>query len=295
MSPDGTRVYANTNPIAVIDAEQGQVSATIPLPFDRPPVAIGLSPDGARAYALGSMFVQSASGFGSWANVIFVVETRTGAVLATIGLTATGVPSDITLTPDGRFAYVALQRPPQSEHGPPTPGHVVIVDTATHQEVASFVDAPEEIAIAPNGAFAYVATDRTTITVIDAVHQVVTGTLSAGFAQSHVAVTPDSAYVYATGSSSSEVAIIHAADQTADAVYIGGFPGAIAIGSVEEPLCPGDCDHRGVVAVDDLVRGVNIVLGNLGVDTCPSLDRNSDGTVLIDDLVTAIDAALDGC
>jgi YVTN family beta-propeller protein len=294
VSPDGARIYVNTNPIAVIDADEGRIVTSIPFPGGEPPVAIALSPDGTRAYALGSMFVASANGFGSFENVIVVIETESGAILARIVLTATGIPSHISLTPDGRFAYVALRQPPQSEHGPPIPGHVVIVDTATREEVTRFIDAPEEIAISPNGHFAYVATDRATITVIDAIRQTVAGTLQVGFPQRHVAVTPDSAYVYATGDSS-DVVIIDTATQTATPVYVGGFPSAIAIGLIEGASCPGDCDQRGLVTVADLVKGVDIMLGKVGVEACQSLDRNADRTITIDDLVAAVNAALDGC
>ena len=294
VSPDGANIYVNTNPIAVIDAEQERISTTIALPTGEPPVAIAVSPDGTRAYALGSRFVESASGFASFEKVIFVIELQTGTVSATIVITETGSPSHIALTPDGAFAYVALQQPLQPDHGPPIPGHVVIVDTATHEEVASFVDEPEEIAVAPDGRFAYVATDRATITVVDAVRKVVSGTLNVGFRQRHVAVTADSRYVFATGDTS-EVGIINTADETATTVYVGGFPSGIAIGSVEDASCPGDCGHHGVVVVADLVKAVNIMLGSVGVEECRSLDRNSDGAVSVDDIIAAVNAALDGC
>jgi len=57
--------------------------------------------------------------------------------------------------------------------------------------------------------------------------------------------------------------------------------------------CVGDCDNSGTVTVDELVRGVSLVLGN-GVP-CPQFDANDDGTVTVDELLTAVNNALHGC
>jgi len=59
--------------------------------------------------------------------------------------------------------------------------------------------------------------------------------------------------------------------------------------------CPGDCNGNGVVAVNELVIGVNIALGNAQVSVCPAFDRNGDQMVTISELVSAVNAALDGC
>jgi cysteine-rich repeat protein len=59
--------------------------------------------------------------------------------------------------------------------------------------------------------------------------------------------------------------------------------------------CTGDCNDDGRVSVDELVKGVNISLGMLGVDSCPSFDRDGNHTVSIDELITAVNATLEGC
>ena len=59
--------------------------------------------------------------------------------------------------------------------------------------------------------------------------------------------------------------------------------------------CTGDCDAGGGVSVDELVRGVNITLGNSEVETCTAFDVNDNGAVTVDELVQAVDAALNGC
>jgi Ca2+-binding EF-hand superfamily protein len=40
---------------------------------------------------------------------------------------------------------------------------------------------------------------------------------------------------------------------------------------------------------------VNIALGNAPVSSCPAFDRNGDGEVSINELIAAVNAALNGC
>jgi hypothetical protein len=50
-----------------------------------------------------------------------------------------------------------------------------------------------------------------------------------------------------------------------------------------------------MVRVDELVRGVAIALGSAALDTCPSFDQSGEDQVTIEELITAVDAALAGC
>ena len=59
--------------------------------------------------------------------------------------------------------------------------------------------------------------------------------------------------------------------------------------------CVGDCDEDGTVAIDELVKAVNIALGSAAVSVCPAADRNGNGMVTIDELLAAVNAALGGC
>jgi hypothetical protein len=58
--------------------------------------------------------------------------------------------------------------------------------------------------------------------------------------------------------------------------------------------CYGDCDHDGMVTVDEILQGVNVVFGLIPF-SCAALDANRNGAVEIDDLIKAVIAALDGC
>lgn len=59
--------------------------------------------------------------------------------------------------------------------------------------------------------------------------------------------------------------------------------------------CVGDCSGDNRVAINELVRGVNMALGNVSVDDCPSFDRNGNRLVSISELVAAVNSALRGC
>ncbi|MBI4516412.1 MAG: thrombospondin type 3 repeat-containing protein [Deltaproteobacteria bacterium] len=61
------------------------------------------------------------------------------------------------------------------------------------------------------------------------------------------------------------------------------------------PVCVGDCGRDGEVTVDELVKGVNIALGNLPVTECASFDTNRDDEVTVDELVSGVNRALGGC
>jgi hypothetical protein len=60
-------------------------------------------------------------------------------------------------------------------------------------------------------------------------------------------------------------------------------------------VCVGDCSGAHRVTVDDLIKGVNIALGNVPIDVCATLDVNGDGRVEVNELISAVANALDGC
>ncbi len=59
--------------------------------------------------------------------------------------------------------------------------------------------------------------------------------------------------------------------------------------------CPGDCNGDGAVTVDEIVTGVNVALGVMGLQVCPGFDGNGDGEVTVDEIIVGINAALLGC
>jgi hypothetical protein len=50
-----------------------------------------------------------------------------------------------------------------------------------------------------------------------------------------------------------------------------------------------------MVTVDEILTMVNIALGNVPVADCLAGDRNQDGTITVDEILTAVYKALNGC
>jgi hypothetical protein len=59
--------------------------------------------------------------------------------------------------------------------------------------------------------------------------------------------------------------------------------------------CVADCNGDGVVAVNEVIRGVNIGLDNAPLAQCPAADRNGDGAVTIGELIEAVNDVIGGC
>jgi hypothetical protein len=90
---------------------------------------------------------------------------------------------------------------------------------------------------------------------------------------------------------------------TATATQPGGVPTATAThgpvgtatASPTPGPCVGDCNGNGVVAVNELIIGVNIALGSAPISLCPSFDLNNDDMIEVNELVAGVNAALNGC
>ena len=73
----------------------------------------------------------------------------------------------------------------------------------------------------------------------------------------------------------------------------GGFWGAFSPGV---PIaCVGDCDHSGVVTVDELAKMASIELGDALLSDCRDGDRNNDGRITVDEIVAAVSSLLAHC
>ena len=79
---------------------------------------------------------------------------------------------------------------------------------------------------------------------------------------------------------------------TATPPTLGSPTATRTVGTV---VCAGDCDGGGAVGVNELITGVNIVLGSLPLTACPALDPGGTGTVNISALIAAVNSALNGC
>lgn len=61
------------------------------------------------------------------------------------------------------------------------------------------------------------------------------------------------------------------------------------------PFCAGDCNADGNVSIDELTRGVGIVLGERDARECVALETNGMSGITVDELVAAVNRALIGC
>lgn len=68
-----------------------------------------------------------------------------------------------------------------------------------------------------------------------------------------------------------------------------------AAGSPVYAACTGDCDDSGGVTIDEIVRLVNVALGQDSLGSCINGDSDGNTTVTIEELVTAVRRSLDGC
>jgi hypothetical protein len=82
----------------------------------------------------------------------------------------------------------------------------------------------------------------------------------------------------------------------AGALAMGCALGALlASGPAQAQQCVGDCNGDGMVAINELIIGVNIALGSQPASACPSFDVNGDGMVTINELIQGVNNALNGC
>ena len=64
---------------------------------------------------------------------------------------------------------------------------------------------------------------------------------------------------------------------------------------VASAICVGDCNGDGKVTIDELLRGVGIILGRFPIEPCAALDCMQTGTVSIACLIQGVNNALVGC
>lgn len=69
----------------------------------------------------------------------------------------------------------------------------------------------------------------------------------------------------------------------------------LLLASPASALCPGDCDGDGVVAIDEVVLGIDIALLAAPLSSCEAMDASGDGKLSVNELVRSVDAVLHGC
>jgi hypothetical protein len=94
------------------------------------------------------------------------------------------------------------------------------------------------------------------------------------------------------GDNSRIVALVVSADEF-DRLFTSRNSDVADLRSVGAPVLVGDCDRNGRVVINELVKGVNIALGQAEVSECTPFDRVANGRVTVDELVRGVRNALD--
>jgi PAP2 superfamily. len=79
---------------------------------------------------------------------------------------------------------------------------------------------------------------------------------------------------------------------------LGGAVAQFVVDNFLTPVtgpCIGDCHNSGAVTVADLVTLVNIALGTGDITSCSTVGATQGGPITIDELVRAVNNALNGC
>ncbi len=304
VTPDGTRAYACdsysiSQGLSVVDL--GCRREIRGIAVEGPTRALAANPDGRTVYA--------ASGAG-----LVAIDVATGKATP-IGTVSGAVAAEgLAVTPDGTTAVVS---------GSPY-DQVTILDLRTGVVAANLPVAsrPRSVAIAPDGTRAYVLTGIDGVTVIDIVRrrQIATFPVACanfyGCGADSIAISPDGRRLYVTGPESDTLFVLDAATGAAlDSIAVGPRPHHVVV--VEPPdsppptppclptptatplplpiPCVADCNHDTQIGVSEIVLSVNIALGNSRLRLCPDADANGNRRVTIDELLGAVNAALNGC
>jgi YVTN family beta-propeller protein len=151
-------------------------------------------------------------------DTIWVNDTATNTVAATVPIPGGNVPYGLSVTPDGAFVYVALA----------DVATVLVIDTAKalsdpmHAVVASIPvgDGPYRIAITPDGAFAYVANIGSgTVSVLATATNTVVATIPVGSRLCGLAITPNGALAYIEDNASNIVSVLDTSKALTDPAH----------------------------------------------------------------------------
>jgi subtilisin-like proprotein convertase family protein len=231
-----------------------------------------------------------------WTLLLTAPETPTPTPSDTPTETPTATPSHTaTATPSRTPSHTATATPSR------TPSHTA---TATPSRTPTEVDADTPtatptlpITATPTTSVAVSPTDTPTVNVSP------TPSATPSFSPTTAATdteTPGVATATPTGDAATATpteavtgAPTEAATETPTQVPTGEV--ATASPTAAGIPCVGDCDGSGGVNVAELIRGVNIALGNAPLDSCPSFDADGDDVAEINELIRAVGNALDGC
>ena len=145
---------------------------------------------------------------------VFVVETATRSVVATVDEVGRNLAGELAISADEAFAYVpyVLSRPGTDGVPPGYDGKLSAIETRrnTVVETVDFDGDPSAVAVSPDGSLVYVAVGpaQGKVVAIDARTMTVEAVIGVGQTPGGVAFTPDGAFAYVTNFNSNSVSVI---------------------------------------------------------------------------------------
>lgn len=216
IRPDGKRAYVSTirldpytgtptGAVSVIDTATNKIAASIALPSGTAPVAIAVTPNGARAYVTTATYDEYS---GASNSGLAIIDTASNRITGTVGLPAGATTqifsiNGLAITPDGKRVYITTADDVSG-------GAVVVLDTTTNR-ISGTVALPESSAplavkISPDGTRALVTTAYTdpetwdtvsAVSVIDTATNAILSTTPVGIGYSFsLAIAPSGARAY---------------------------------------------------------------------------------------------------
>ncbi len=277
FSPGGAQLYVisgATAEAATIDAATKSETGRFDLPSQ--PRGLAITPDG-------STLVTTSRN----QNAVFILSSGDGTVLRNAD---TGErPIALALSPSGDRAYAAAED-----------GTLTIVDVASGAilDTITVGALPSSVAVHPDGETVYVANrgDNTVSAVTVASGAV--STIVVGQSPVALGITSDGLVIVANLQGESLSVIDTGNDNIVlEPIPAGVSPFALAVapcpGSASS--CTGDCNGEGMVAINELILGVNINLGMRPVSDCPAFDEDGGGSVAISELIRGVRNSLEGC
>jgi YVTN family beta-propeller protein len=245
-------------------------------------IDVGDGPWGGIAVSPDDEFVYVTNFYG---NSLSVIKTADSSV---IDIPDVPGPAGVSLTPDGKYAYVCNHI---------NPGTVSVIDTSdnTVSDTITVGSKPYGISVTPGGEFVYVSNygngwSASTVSVIDTSNHTVIDTITVGAGPKGVSVTSDGAYVYVSNSGSSNVSVIDTSDNTViQSIFVGGLPSGVSVtpdGAFAYVTINGSSSVSVIKTSDNTVITIPVGNGPDGVSVTPNgayayVNNTVSGTVSV--------------
>ena len=252
-SPDGTRLYISNymdGTVSVIKTADNSLVQTIPV--GKAPVSLAITPDGTHVY-VANYGDNTTSDIATASNTVVgtyvtghspvylainprngdlyvnndkdktVSVIRSGKIIATISVKSPN--GAITITPDGKYAYLADS----------LTNTVSIIDTSTNSVVNSVVTGsspyatPYGIVFTKDGSKAYVSNlANQTVVTLDTSKNTVVSSVKVNY-PGHMALSSDGKSLYVIGMPSNNVSVVNLADNSVKVIGVPGYHSGIAV------------------------------------------------------------------